>query len=76
MLRLGCFVLEEIITDQVKYMFQPADLKQPEGTKRDLYIPARTKQLQDYKFVMLSVSFGAQKNQGRNHNHIPTTMLS
>jgi hypothetical protein len=47
MLRLGCFALEEIITDQVKYMFQPVDLKQPEGTKRDLYIPARIKKKPD-----------------------------
>lgn len=41
MLQLGCFALEDTITDQVKYMFPPVDLKQPEGTKRDLYIPAR-----------------------------------
>ena len=39
--QLGCFTLEDTITDQVKYMFQPVDPKQPEGTKRDLYIPAR-----------------------------------
>jgi len=41
MLQLGCFALEDTITDQVKYMFPPVDLKQLEGTKRDLYIPAR-----------------------------------
>lgn len=43
MLRLGWFALEGTITDQVKYMFPPGDLEQPEGTKRDLCSPEKKK---------------------------------
>jgi hypothetical protein len=45
MLQLGCFALEETITGQVKYMFPPVGLKQPEGTKRDQYIPERIRKM-------------------------------
>lgn len=55
MLQLGCFALEDTITDQVKYMFPPVDLKQLEGTKRGLYIPARIR-----KTVRLKIRYDTE----------------
>jgi hypothetical protein len=56
--------LEERGAGPVKYRFPPLDLKQHEGTRRDLYIPARKENCCTRKSAM---------GQGRNNWHVPIT---